>query len=107
MRADILVEGQPIGTIGKVRTAYKDAMAVLKDIYIAEIAFMPLIQRAKLLPTYVPPTMYSVIKLDYTLPMKRFTYEDIVNAAKNASPLLLSVELIDRYKDNITLRFLF
>lgn len=107
MQADVLIEGDSIGTIGKVRTAYKDALGLLKDVYVAELSFMPLIQRAKLLPTYVPPTMYSVIKLDYTLPIKRFTYEDIVNAARNASQLVLSVELIDRYKDNITLRFMF
>lgn len=108
MQGEMVTENTVLGTFGKLKPIYKDRVELTKDIYLAELAFTPFIEKAKLLPTYVPPIAYSVIKLDLTLQqIKTLSYAELESLAYKTSHLLRAVELIDRYNDKLTLRFYF
>lgn len=77
------------------------------DIYLVEIDLEKLIKNYHLFPKYHAINPYAVIKLDKTFILsKDLTFEKILNKAK-LSPLFQKLEVIDLYKNRLTLRFYF
>lgn len=76
-------------------------------IYLVEIDLKNLVKNYHLLPKYHSINPYAVIKLDKTFILsKELTFEKILNQAK-LSPLFQKLEVIDLYKNRLTLRFYF
>lgn len=106
-QTDVILDSS-IGTIGKLKSTYKDRFNIKKDVYLAELDVAPLILHYKQLPIYQPPSQYATVKLDLTIPLSsEKTYESIKKTAFKKSAFLTKMEVIDSYKDNITIRFYF
>ncbi len=76
-------------------------------VYLVEIDFEQMIKRYRILPKYIPINPYAVIKLDKTYTLSpNLTFEKIIKKAKQ-SPLFEKLEVIDLYKNKLTLRFYF
>ena len=97
IKASLVIGGKRVGVLGK-----------LADMYLAELDFEMIISYAKTISTYVPPHPYAVIKLDYTTILnKTLSFETFKEKAFHASKLLYKIEVVDRFKDKVTLRMYF
>lgn len=107
-QGSLSIEEKPAGYFGQLSPIYKNKLELKKDIYLAELEFDRITRRAKLLPSYRPINPFATIKLDLTLTAFRdLPYAKIEQSARLASPLLQTVELVEQYKDKITIRFYF
>lgn len=108
MQTDLVINGEIAGSLGQIKPLYKKNLLSDIDIYAAEIDFKALIKHHKLLPTYIAPNPYAVIKLDVTTSIKADqSFAQIRNLAKKTSSLLVDVEFVSQYKNNISYRFVF
>jgi phenylalanyl-tRNA synthetase beta subunit len=94
--------------MGQLKKTYQDHMQLKQNVFLAEIDFQQLATHAKLLPKYQQPSLYATIKLDITIKQNStLPFGQIKEQAFKTSPLLSNVEVVDLYKDNLTLRFIF
>ncbi len=106
VQAKVIVAGEEIGVFGQLRDAYRDRLGAGRDLFAGEFGFVDLMKHARVIPTYVPANPYATIRLDITITAGA-RYADIAAAAKNSSDLVERVELVDTYRDTVTLRFYF
>ncbi len=91
--------------MGAVKSEILQNFEISKQVYFAQLDVLELINNSKMLPEYKKPNIYSVIKLDLTLPVSN--YEDFKTKAFSTSQLLIDIKVLDRYQDNITFRLFF
>jgi len=103
----ILSNDTLIGRLGMFRHEFSDNVGLSSDVFIAEIDFAFITNSYSLTSKYIDPISTAVIKLDATIELKDMPYATFVSEAHEQSKLLQTVELIDQYKNNITLRFYF
>lgn len=109
-----IIAGQDnIGIIGKLLPYYQLKFDIKKPVYLAEIFFGKLIEKAKFLPQYKQINPYALIKLDLTIEKKEGVfYQEFINKInqmikKGEISLETQVELLNIYQNKITLRFYF
>jgi phenylalanyl-tRNA synthetase beta chain len=96
------------GIIGQLKKNYTSKLDIKSNVYVAEIAFQPLIDNYRLLPDYVPPNQYAVVKLDANIEISdKKNFGEIKKKSFETSKLLTNLELIDVYKNTATIRFYF
>ncbi len=106
-QASLMIDS-PIGVIGKLKPLYKERLNLQTNVYLAEIDLAPIILKYKVLPSYQESSQYAVVKLDLTVPLSpSMRYEELKKKAFEASALLRNLEVIDIFKQNVTLRFYF
>jgi len=108
IQTNILLNKQICGVLGQLKTVYQNKFGIKSTVYLTELDFEMLIKCAKPISNYVPIHPYAVVKLDATIKIDRDNYfEKIKTKAFANTKYLNKIEVIDRYKDNITLRFYF
>lgn len=108
VQAQVNIDGVNIGVVGQIKPTIRERMGLSHDVYAAELDVQGLIEAYNMVTTYRPPHQYAVVKLDLTYesgPDK--SYEMIRAMAHETSSLLERVEYVNRYKDNVTIRFYF
>jgi len=93
-----LVEKNAVGFLGQVKNGEK--------IYMAEIDLEKLMKYSRPLASYQTINPFSVIKLDLTFD-KKMPYIELKRKAYQSSSLLNKIEIIDIFKNKITLRLYF
>ena len=104
-QAELFVNKNRIGYMGAVKNDILQNFEISKQVYFAQLDVMGLVDNSKILPEYKKPNIYSVIKLDLTLRISN--YEEFKNKSFGSSNLLIGMNIIDKYMDNLTIRFLF
>ncbi len=103
----IMSGDKQVGRIGMLKKEYAENMALSEDVYIAEIDFGFIQNNYSITKPYKDPVTTAIIKLDATIDMKERVYGELEKKAYDTSHLLQNIEIIDRYKDNLTIRFYF
>lgn len=103
----IMSGGKLVGRLGMLRREYADNMGVTADVYIAELDFGFILEKYAIIGAYKDPISTAMIKLDATIDMKNKVFGDVEKQAFKSSKLLQKMEIIDRYNDNLTIRFYF
>ena len=107
-QTSLSVNGQVVGILGKLKSQYQTKHAVKPACFLAELDFTSLITHAKTISQYTPLYPYAIIKLDHTLSFNNdSSYEMFKMKAFKKSKLLQKIEVIDKFKDKITLRMYF
>lgn len=75
-------------------------------VYLVEIDLKKLMEKSRLIATYQPINPYAIVKLDLTIKQKK-PFEEIKKLCFKNSNLLIKIEFITLYKNNLTLRFYF
>lgn len=106
--AEIMINHQSIGFLGKLKPKFQAAMLIKDNVILAEIDLQMLIDNAKVIPVYKPINPFAEIKLDLNIKIDDGrTYADIKKKAFDISKLLTKVEVINLFKDKLSLRFYF
>ena len=72
------------------------------------MVFDTLIKNAHIIPTYQSPPQFAIVKLDVTIKQNPdFLFTQIKENARRTSELFTDIEVVDIFKDNLTLRFYF
>lgn len=96
-----------IGFIGALNEKYIEKFSLKKDLYLAEIDFEFLIKNYSDIASYEEPIKTAIVKLDSTIDMSAINYSDLKRQAFSISKHLINIEIIDSYKNNLTIRFYF
>jgi phenylalanyl-tRNA synthetase beta chain len=96
-----------LGYFGEIRADIRDVFGIKPSIIGGEFDFELISSSYNLSHPFVEPIQFAIIKLDATIDMNGKTYQDICNTAYSQSQLLINLDYIDTYKDNITIRFYF
>lgn len=97
-----------IGYLGKLNRTYQENLELKEAVYAAEIDFGFITSHYKVVEPYKVPIQTAVIKLDSNIKQKEGrTFEEIKKTAYAESKLLVDVEYVSSYQNNITLRFYF
>lgn len=103
----ILNREKTVGRIGMLRKEYAENMGLSDDVYLAEIDFAFIVGNYSITAPFTDPITTAVIKLDANIEMQEKKYGEVEKKAYQSSPLLQNMQIIDRYKDNLTIRFFF
>jgi phenylalanyl-tRNA synthetase beta chain len=106
-QAEIFCDTKSVGFIGRLKTKFKNARGIKKDIHLAELDLETLAQKAGTVMPFAPVPSFAVIKRDLTLKLGKKTYAEFEQKARSISTLLYKIELIDIYNESITLRLYF
>jgi len=106
LQGEIVIDDIKLGIFGQLNPKYQVKNNLKNEIFLAEIDFTSLAEKAKIMPKYKSIHRYAVIKLDLTLETKK-SYENIKTIAFKTSKMLQNIEFIDKFKDKLTLRFYF
>ena len=100
-------DNKNVGRMGMLKKEYAANMGLSEDMYLAEIDFSFIQNNYSITKPFKDPITTAVIKLDATIEMKKKVYGDLKKNAFKTSKLLQDMEIIDQYKDNMTIRFYF
>lgn len=103
--ARITIDHDTIAVVGQLKTGLQLEYRSKTPVFLAEIDIWSLVKSYRLVPAYKPINSYAVIKLDLTAKIRNF--EEFKKQALSSSKLLDKLEVIDTYKDNVTIRFFF
>ncbi len=103
----IMSEKKQFGLLGMLKKEYAANMGLSEDVYLAEIDFEFIQTNYSITKPFKNPITTAVIKLDATVDMKNKVYGEVEAKAYATSKLLQNIEIIDQYKDNLTIRFYF
>lgn len=107
-QSTLVIKRKAVGTLGKLKTEYKEKNVLSSECYLAELDFQEIISHARTISTYYPLHPYAIIKLDHTVIFNnKSSYEMFKEKAFKHSELLQKMEVIDRFKNKITLRMYF
>ncbi len=107
-QAHVMVAGHKVGKIGQLKATLQDRLQIKESVFLGELDFEELITHYRLVTPYTPQSQYATVKLDLTLEQKQdMNFEKMKKKAFEISPLLKQVELINTYKNNITIRCYF
>jgi len=103
----IMSDKKLVGRLGMLRHEFAESMDLSDEVYLAEIDFSFIVENYSVIAPFTDPITTAVIKLDATIDMTNNRYGEIEEKSHQSSKLLQKMEIIDRYKDNITIRFYF
>lgn len=107
-QAQLFIGETAVGTLGQVKATTLDRFGIKSNVFAAEFGFESLVAWARTISSYKPPHPYAIIKLDKTYETAPAnTYADIREKAFKASPLLKDMEVVDIFKNRITVRYYF
>ena len=101
-RADILLDGKPIGYLGQLGYPEQDAFEISRPVFVCELSVPPLLEAApkditfSQLPTALPISRDLALVMDDTLPTG-----DVEKLIKSVCPGIISIRLFDVYKSDI------
>jgi phenylalanyl-tRNA synthetase beta chain len=104
---DFMVDGSVIGSIGRLAAPLQAKNELKTPVYLASFDLLSLIAHTRIVAQYVPINPYATIKLDLNVKTGKMTFEQMKKESMKASSLLQNIELVDTYKDTLTLRFYF
>lgn len=108
VQSELVIGGEYVGTFGELKPLYAQRAELNKSVFIAEFDMEPIIHEYRTLPKYRAAHGFAVIKLDATIELTDgLTYAEIVTKANKSSNVLQKIEILDQYKNNLTLRFYF
>jgi len=103
--AEIIVDKEPVGVIGELNPNIKDSFSIKEKVVIVDIELDQISKSASSIKDYKPIPKYPAIIEDFTLVVdKNVPIGDIVELIKSASLIIKTVELVDSFKNNFTLR---
>jgi len=104
----IIKNKERIGEFGRLKNIYKVKNGLKNNIFLGVFDLKTLIKNAKYISTYKQINPFAIIKLDLTIAQNpKSTFQEIKSIAYKRSKYLYGLELLDKYKDKITLRFYF
>ncbi|NTU73147.1 phenylalanine--tRNA ligase subunit beta [Candidatus Roizmanbacteria bacterium] len=106
-QAEVWIDDKKFGDIGLLSAAIQEKLMIKQPVMIAELDFTVLMENYHLLPRYVAPNPFAAIKLDLTINDPKYSYQEMTVKAHEVTPFLKEIHVIDTFKNNITLRFLF
>lgn len=108
IQSTLVIKDKEVGALGGLKAQYKEKNGISSECFIAELDFETLISHAKTISKYIPLHPYAIIKLDHTVIFNnKSSYEMFKQKAFKHSELLQKIEVIDRFKNKITLRMYF
>jgi phenylalanyl-tRNA synthetase beta chain len=97
-----------IGIIGRINSQVKNDFSLDNDVWLAEIDFEELIKIARLIAKFTSINPFAVIKLDLTINLSgKLNFAIIKKLSLKTSQLLQKIEVVDIFRNKITLRFFF
>lgn len=105
IQANILQKNSLVGSFGQLKLDAQHKFGLKKPLFLAGIRFHFLAENYRVVAPYKQITPYAVIKLDLTAKIPNF--DQFKQEAFKTSVLLKEIELLDKYKENVTLRFFF
>lgn len=107
VQVDFVVNGGVVGSIGKLTSPMQSVYGIKNPVYLAGFDLLSLIEHARVIPVYKPINPYATIKLDLNIKEGNKSFEEIKKESYEKSTLLQDIEVVDHYKDTVTLRFHF
>ena len=104
---DFVLDDAVFGSIGKLSTQLQDKNGLKTPVYLASFDLLSLIEHSKTISQYKPINPYATIKLDLNIKSGKKSYEEMKKLSFASSSLLEKMELVDVYKETLTLRFYF
>jgi phenylalanyl-tRNA synthetase beta chain len=102
------VNGVIAGNIGALKLTYAQKTGMKSECFLAELDFKNLIRFRKAVAVYRHLHPYAVIKLDRTVELTQASgYEALRRTAFETSKLLVKLDVVDTYKNRVTLRYYF
>ncbi|MBQ9779761.1 MAG: phenylalanine--tRNA ligase subunit beta [Clostridia bacterium] len=99
MTAEILLNGQVVGYVGKLSYEVTADFEISKAAYICELEFAPLAAAVKSHVKYVPIPKFPEVDRDYAfVAREEITNGEIVRAVKAACPAVSKVKIFDVYR---------
>ena len=107
-QAALFIKGEEVGLLGKLKPSYQESNLLSYECMLAEIDFDRLIHHVKQVSNYKPLHPFAIIKLDTSFILSStLSYEQFRDKAFKMSNLLNKVEVVDRYKNKVTIRLYF
>ncbi len=108
VQGKIVKNNEWLGEFGQLKDYYQLKNQIKSKVYLAVFDFERLINFAKDLSNYKPINPYATVKLDLNIELKpQITYFEIKEKAFKISKLLRNIEVVDTFKNKITIRFYF
>jgi len=108
IQAFLKINGKQAGIFGLLKQEYASKIGLKENTVLAELDLQALIDSSRNIPEYKHISSFAVVKLDLNVEISAsLNYETIKKTALKTSELLENVELIDQFKNRITLRFYF
>ena len=104
---DFVLNGSVFGSIGKLSTQLQHKNNLKTPVYLASFDLISLMNHAKIISQYKPINPYATVKLDLNVKAGKKSYEEIKKLSFASSSLLEKMELVDVYKETLTLRYYF
>ncbi len=96
--ADIVVNGEIIGSFGKIHPVIADEFDVHNDVYIAQIDLNSFIENQKAEPAFKPLPKFQLVDRDLAVIVAdKYAIGDMISCIGKANPLCDSVKLFDVY----------
>jgi len=103
--AEIIVDKEPVGVIGELDHKIRDDFNIKERTIIVDIELDQILKSASSIKKYKPIPKYPAIIEDLTLVIdKNVPIEDIIELIKSTSLIIETVDLVDSFKENFTLR---
>ncbi len=97
-----------LGKFGQLNRSVKEKYTLKSDVFLASFDFEMIMKHCNPLSSYSPVNPFAEIKLDLTLEQSpKHPYSYIKDIAFKKSKLLQKIELVNKFKNRITLRFYF
>ena len=108
VQGEIYFGGKLVCVFGKLHKKYEVRQELTKPAYLAQFDVYEIINLTKQFPKYQPINQYATIKFDLTIEMREgFVYQELREKALKTSHFLNNLEVIDVYKNKLSLRFYF
>lgn len=105
VQAEFIIKGVACIHLGQLKQLLQSKNRLKKPVFIAEIDIQTLADNYRLVSNYKPINPYATIKLDLTEKIDNF--EKFKENAYKTSKFLDKLELVDVFKDKVTIRFYF
>ena len=106
-QAEILINGQSVGEIGKLAQKYINNREIKKDLFVAEIDIWKLAQKASSVLPFAPISPYATVKRDITMKLKNKSFNDFEKTCFKLSKYLNKIDYLGSFENNITIRLYF
>ena len=103
--AQITVKSQAVGFIGQISNKVSSRYKIKNNVYALQLNFEALSKLFSTTKVFTPLPIYPPVIEDLTFTVKKnLFYQSLKNLIKDVSPLIKNIDLIDIYKNNLTLR---
>lgn len=108
IRGSIKINTDSLGEFGQLKEQYRIKNKVKSNVFLAVFDFKNLIKYYRDIPKIKPINPYATVKLDLTIELNSdINFESIKEKAFKTLKLLQEMEVLDTFKNKITIRFYF